>query len=98
MITIVAAFSVNACDKAALLTAAKELIEKSREEEGNVTYNLYEDISDPAKMTFIEEWRDQAAIDYHNSTEHFNRICAQLGNYTAGPMKVNLYTKTSVSE
>ncbi|MCC8034563.1 MAG: antibiotic biosynthesis monooxygenase [Rikenellaceae bacterium] len=49
----------------------KPIIEKSRAEEGCISYTLYQDPSDNTKFIFYEEWKDQAAIDYHFSTEHF---------------------------
>ena len=55
----------------AFLEATKELIEKSRAEEGCITYNLYQDVHDKTKFFFFEEWKNQAAIDYHFATEHF---------------------------
>jgi quinol monooxygenase YgiN len=97
MITIVAGFKVKAHEKEKLLEAVKELIEKSRLEPGNASYDLYEDASDPLKMTFIENWKDQAAIDSHNASEHFTRIVARIGSHLEGPMTVNFYKKSPVS-
>lgn len=90
MIIIVAKtkFKEDALDT--LLPLLEELIAKSRAEEGCITYDLYQDIDTPTVLTFIEEWKDQEAIDLHNSSEHFTRIIPKLGSY-AEEKEVNLY-------
>ena len=57
---------------------AAELIEKSRQEEGNISYCLGISKKDPETLTFLECWKDKAAIAFHNETEHFKRILPQL--------------------
>jgi quinol monooxygenase YgiN len=53
------------------LTATKGLIEKSRAEEGNISYSLYQDPQDPTAFLFFEEWKNQEAFESHLATEHF---------------------------
>ncbi len=57
---------------------AKELIEKSRAEEGNIFYTLNVSKKDPNTLVFIENWKDQAAVDFHNKTDHFTNIVPKL--------------------
>ena len=94
MITIVASFTVRKADKDKLVEAAQELIAKSRQEQGNIRYGLYEQMEDPCRMSFIEAWEDQTAIDRHNASEHFNRICAQISNYMEGAMQITRYRQS----
>ena len=42
-------------------------------------------------MSFIEGWQDQAAVDRHVASEHFNRICAQMSNYMEAGMTITQY-------
>jgi quinol monooxygenase YgiN len=92
MIKIVARNTVQEGKKEEFLSLVKELIEKSRAEDGNISYDLCEDIKDPNVLTFIEEWKDQAAIRIHNACEHFTRIVPQIGKLTvAGGGEVRLY-------
>lgn len=55
-----------------------ELVEKSRAEEGCVSYELVVERDDPNAFAFLEKWRDQAALDAHNQSEHFTRIVPQM--------------------
>lgn len=56
-------------------------MEKSRAEAGNISYHLYEDMDDPDILTFIEEWKDQAAVDVHADSEHFQHIIPLLSRH-----------------
>ena len=62
----------------AFLSLAKELVAKSQQEPGNIYYHLTVSKKDPTQLTFLECWKDKAAIAYHNETEHFTRILPQL--------------------
>lgn len=79
MITIVAK-SVIPVDKIELFKeTASKLVQESRKEAGNISYSLYQDINSPEVLSFIEVWKDQAAIDAHNRSEHFTAIVPRLG-------------------
>jgi quinol monooxygenase YgiN len=91
MIKIVAKNVIEIEDKETYIRLAKELIEKSREEAGCISYSLFEDMNDESVFTFIEEWKDQEAIDIHNNSEHFKRIFPLLDNLSTGSFEVNLY-------
>ena len=59
-------------------SVAAELIEKSRQEAGNISYCLGTTKKDPEALIFLECWKDREAIAFHNETEHFKRILPQL--------------------
>ena len=93
MIKIVAVMKVKAECVDTFKSLAKELVEKSRAEEGNVSYSLNALIGDPATLAFIEIWKDQAAIDIHNATEHFTGILPKLAELCESSQPVNLFTE-----
>lgn len=70
---------------------AKELVEKSRKEEGNVSYSLNRSTADPRVFCFMEVWKDDRAIELHNATEHFTTILPKLAAMTAEDQPVDLY-------
>ncbi|MEI0702516.1 aminoacyl-tRNA hydrolase [Brachyspira intermedia] len=90
MIKIVARNPVSNENKSKFIETAKELIEKSRKEKGCISYNLYESL-DGKYLTFIEEWKDEKAIENHNNSEHFKAIVPKLGELTSGDKDVILY-------
>lgn len=93
MITIVARASVQADKVENLVDLALSLVKASRSEAGNVSYDFYADLADPAKFTFVEVWKDQAAIDLHNATPHFQGFVEKAGPLFAGPLDIALYRK-----
>lgn len=69
----------------------KELVLKSRMEDGNISYSFNQNIQDPTVLTMIEFWKDQDAIAEHNASEHFRRIFPQLAQYAAAVPEIDLY-------
>jgi len=57
-----------------VLPLYRELVEKTRQEELCIAYDLFIDQKDPGHFIFIEEWPDQAALDAHCASEHFKRL------------------------
>lgn len=91
MIKIVAKSVLKDGKKETYLQLTKELIEKSRQEAGCISYSLFQDINDDFVVTFIEEWKDEEAINLHNNSEHFKRIVPLLADLRIGNGEVNLY-------
>lgn len=92
MITIVAKNYIKDGMKQAFIETASELIQKSQQEESCISYDLFDDIHNNV-LTFIEEWKDQAAIDFHMQTEHFTTIVPKLAEFQEKPGDVNFYHK-----
>ena len=76
-------------------TMAQELIRESRKERGCLSYNLYEDIHNGNKLTFIEEWKDEDAINNHNKAIHFTTLVPKLAQFKEVQTEASLYRKTS---
>ncbi|MGO2037596.1 MAG: putative quinol monooxygenase [Brevibacterium sp.] len=59
-----------------------DLIDRTRAEDGCLRYELFRDRDDDHRFILMEEWRDQAALDAHLSSEHiaafFREVMALL--------------------
>ena len=93
MIKIVAKMLVRADKVEEFKAVAKELVEKSRAEAGNVFYSLNVSTTNPRLLAFIECWKDQEAIDIHNATEHFTGILPKLGEMCEEGQPGELFTE-----
>ncbi|TQR34693.1 antibiotic biosynthesis monooxygenase [Campylobacter sp. MIT 99-7217] len=51
------------------VAVAKELVEKSRQEQGCIAYDLVK--KDESMLCFIEAWQDQKALTLHTQTKHY---------------------------
>jgi len=96
MIHIVAKNSVKREQVETFKVLAKELILKSKEEEGCIAYDLYEDMNNPTVLNFIEIWSDEEAIERHNKSEHFKKIVPKLAKLVENK-EVRLYKKVPVN-
>jgi quinol monooxygenase YgiN len=91
LITIVAKSMIKTGKKEEYLDLVEELILKSREEKGCISYSLYEDLKNPNVLTFIEEWEDEDSISSHNATMHYTTIVPKLRELREGNWEVSLY-------
>ena len=79
----------------AFIAATKDLIEKSRAEEGCVSYSLYQDPQDKTKFLFFEVWKNQDAVDFHFATEHFRKFGETLGECASEEAVITIYDSTA---
>ena len=93
MIKIVADNFVKPDSKEVFLEIAEKLIEGTRKESGNISYHLYEDLKNPFHLTFIEEWKDEEAIESHNNSEHFRKYVPMFAEYCEKPGTCHLYSE-----
>lgn len=88
MIRLNAFFTLkDTADTDKVLALAKELIDYSRKDEGNVAYDIFCSGTNPKVMMFCETWRDQAVLDKHSKSEHFTRLVPAIEAYTEGGLK-----------
>jgi len=67
----VVAIAETSSDKAMeLKKVCLGLIEPTRKESGCISYELYEDKTNPGRLTFIEEWESQEHLNIHLKTPH----------------------------
>lgn len=92
MIKIVLKFKLKPGVKEEYLQVMSELLTKTRQEDGCLAYDLFEDAKDPLTLSLIEEWRDDEALRLHNETEHFTRIVPKLREYRES-QELNFYKK-----
>lgn len=71
---------------------AKDILKGSRAEEGNISYILYQSIENPTEFTFVEEWKDQEAIDLHNKEDHFLKFAKETADLKV-ESSVKLYSE-----
>ena len=59
-----------------LVAQLTALLAPSREEAGCLAYQLHRDPEHPGKLLFYEKFKDQAALDAHLATPHFQKFLA----------------------
>lgn len=58
--------------------AVHQIVEASRQEQGNLQYDLHRDLDQPGAFVFFERWANVEALEKHNATAHFTQFVAQI--------------------
>ncbi|MBJ7221129.1 MULTISPECIES: putative quinol monooxygenase [unclassified Brenneria] len=81
-IRIVASVQAKAEFIAEVTAALRQVVAPSRQEPGNLQYDLHQEIDKPEAFVFFERWKSQTALTEHEQTEHFQRLVSQLEGKT----------------
>jgi len=61
-----------------LTALTDELVEKSRADEGNMGYDLFQSTTSPKKFMYCETWENEESLQKHSQAPHFKRIVPQI--------------------
>ena len=98
MLIIHANLQVKPDQEQAFLDASKLLIEASRAEAGNLSYDLKKSTDQDQHYTMVETWQDAASIEAHNTSAHFTSFVGQAQAFMAAPMDVTVYAGERVEK
>ncbi len=91
MLVVIANVVVKNGKSTDFIVAAQDCIANTRKEKGNLSYTLFANTEDERKLSFVEEWESQAALDEHVKTSHFIALIEKTKDMLAEPMKVDVY-------
>jgi len=90
----VVAIAETSADRAEeLKSVCLGLIEPTRKEEGCISYDLYQDTTNPGRFTFIENWKSKEHLDVHLKTPHLVAAGAAFGKIVTKEMVVMMLNK-----
>ena len=67
------------------------LIDPTRAEPGNISYELLASLDDDSDYTFVEEYQDGDAFDAHMNTPHIEAALAAMPELVEGDADVRTY-------
>lgn len=70
-----------------------ELVAKSRLDEGNKAYDLFESTTRPGVFMFCETWESDAALDKHSNAPHFTYAVPRIEALTKNGLVVERFEK-----
>ena len=73
-IHVFAKWQVKADELYNALALLDQVAKKSREEEGNLFYTVNQSSTDPNTLILFEGYKNDKALEYHRSSEHFKSI------------------------
>jgi quinol monooxygenase YgiN len=74
VIVLVAHYRAQAGQGDAVAEALREAIAASRAEPGNLMYTIQRSVEDPDEFVLYEQYDDEAAVDAHRASSHFQEI------------------------
>ena len=83
---------VDAANVTKALGLAKELVEASRKDDGNIDYDIYQSQTDKTQLMIFETWKDQPSLDAHSASAHFTRLVPEIQGLAAG-MSIETFLK-----
>ena len=89
-IVLIARLKVKADKIEELKTAALAIVADSRNEAGNINYDIHQSIEDETVFFWHETWANKAAIDEHFATPFFQQFIGIVGEIAAEPPQINL--------
>lgn len=72
-----------------LRAALTTLVEKTREEDGCISYDLFESASAPGVFVTVERWSGQDALDAHMKSAHIAEAFAAADGALAGDVAIH---------
>ena len=69
---------------------SRGIVDKVRNEDGNLKYEYFYPMDDPETVMLIDKWKDQESLDIHHKSEMMKEI-AELRNKYKLNMKVEKY-------
>ncbi len=92
MIVVTGRVSIPPQRREEFLAVATEMCAASRGDDGCAGYRVYEDLEQPDRYVFIEEWRDDAALQSHFAQPHTAKFMAALVPMLGGPADALFHT------
>lgn len=75
---------------APLKALLEAMVQPSRAEKGCLKYNIYQIESDPKRFIVIEAWEDEAALEGHKHSKHYQHYKSHYEPHTAEKFTENL--------
>lgn len=77
-VKVIAIFIAKPGQTEALSALLSGIVEPTRAEAGVDYYDLHQDVKEPRRFVFIEQWASQAALDAHDASPHIAALRARL--------------------
>lgn len=88
MLVLQATIPVASDHREEMIEAATELAEQSRAEDGTIDYRFTADIEQSNVFRVFEQYKDEAAMDAHMESVHFETFQNQISEWVDGEIEL----------
>lgn len=76
-----------------LKTVLIQIIEPTRQEQGCLQYELFQNQDDAADFTFVEEWENREALQAHLASQHLKQAIQKIDKLVAIAPDIRIYDR-----
>ncbi len=91
MIIVIADIYLKEGKQEEFIISAKDCVNATVKEEGNISYELKSDVLNPNKFTFVETWESKEALDLHMKEEHFKDFSNAISEICMKPADIKVF-------
>lgn len=88
MLTVIATMPIKEGKMDEALQEIRGLLVKVAKEQGTVLYSLNVDTANPNTLIVVEQYTDQAALDFHSSTPYFKEFFTKASGLLGGAPEI----------
>jgi len=96
MIIIHATLTIDSAKETLFLNEMTTLLDASRAEEGNISYDLTKQTDKENEFKMIEIWEDMSAVAKHNTSAHFTSFSEKAKDYLIAPLQLSVYDANKI--
>ena len=97
-ISKVAFFAAKRGEETRLGLQLMALVSPSRNESGNLRYEVFQDTGDDGLWIVVEDWRSAADFDFHMTTDYVQAFLGQVPALCDGEPDIRSYQKRSSTD
>ena len=71
---VIVKWNIKKTETPEIMKLLPELTEKTRNEDGNLLYNIYKTEENPDQLILHEKYIDVAAMEAHKNSDHYKKI------------------------
>jgi quinol monooxygenase YgiN len=98
MIIIKGSLFVNPDNLDGLLALSRVHALRSRTEHGCLTHTVHQDVDNPLRLVFVEEWSDRKALASHLAVPASRAFMRAASMLAVEPPKFNIYEATEIRD
>ncbi len=96
MIIVTANITAKPGERDELISKSQNVIESTRQEQGNISYELLASTEDENVLLMFEKWESKEALDAHMQTEHFKAFGTAIKDIIAKELDITVYSADKV--
>ena len=97
MIIVTASLEVKKDKKGALVPIILDLIFRTKQEKGCISYELLQSTENEYCQTFLERWESMDDLNAHMKTEHFIKFSERTKDFFVKDLEISVYDASKIN-